>query len=230
MDYPNDFNIPSFPAGKTIALTRAIAIWILIVFFLIVSACGLILFYHKAKTNYPFLISVDPFTDDWTVIAYPHETQKPKEQYEIIQEKLVNDFVINWFTISSNQQINESRWKKCSVAECADLRQFNPTNIDCAVSCKSSDVLFQEFSKKVLPQYMAMIERAGETWDIKKNILPIMVSENASKWQVHITIKSKTMGIFNVLAFIDIERDINLYPATFGYYVTQFNSYRVEQK
>ena len=223
--------MPSFPAGKTIALTRAVAIWILIVFFLIVSVCGLILLCHKMKTNYPFLVSIDPFTDDWNVITYLNETQKPKQQFEIIQEKLVNDYVIDWFTISSDNTINNSRWKKCSTAECADSRQFNPTNVDCSISCKSSELLFKEFSEKVLPQYRAMIERTGETWgNIKKNILPIKVTENSSKWQVHLTIQSKTQKTFNVLAFIDIERDVESYPASFGYYVKQFNSYRVEQK
>ena len=76
MEYPNNFDVPSFPAGKTVAFSRSMAIWISIVFFLIVVACGFVLFGIHQKKNYPFLISIDPFTDEWSVVAYPQEKKE----------------------------------------------------------------------------------------------------------------------------------------------------------
>ena len=88
MDYPNGFNIKSFPAGKTIAFSRSVSIWISIAFFLIVALCGFLLLGIHFKQNYPFLISIDPFTDDWVVVAYPEESQTVS-QYKYIQEKFI---------------------------------------------------------------------------------------------------------------------------------------------
>ena len=230
LDYPNNFNIPAFPAGKTIALSRRVAIWISIMFFLIVAACAFLLLGRHFKTNYPFLISVDSFTDEWVVVAYPKE-EKTMSQYEYIQEKLVNDFFITWFTISDNAQVNEARWQECSAEECVNAEQFNPMNITCAISCKSDVAVYREFVEKVLPDYRAMIEMKNETWTVqhKTTITKIMASENAGKWQVDAVINSKVMGDFRVFMFIDVAREENRYPATFGYYIKQFNAYRISQ-
>lgn len=230
MDYPNNFNIPAFPAGKTVALTRSVSVWISIVFFLIVAACGFILLERRFATNYPFLISIDPITTEWTVVAYPNELQKPIQRYQVIQEKLVIDFVSNWFTVSKDKQINESRWTECSIEECDNAKQFNPANNQCALSCRCSADVFQEFSNNVLPEYIATNERGDNTWHVQQQPLPIAVSENDGKWQVYATITSpERRQQFAVLVFIDVARDINLYPATFGYYIKQFNSYRITQ-
>ena len=176
------------------------------------------------------MISIDPITDEWNVVTYPDETQKPMNQYKIIQEKLINDFVINWFTISKDKQINDARWMECTIEECGDPEQFNPNNTTCALACKSSSDVFQEFQNNVLPIYNAMINQADETWRItRKQFMPVIVSENGGQWQMYATVQSAVMGQFSVLAFIDVARDIKLYPATFGYYVKQFNSYRISQ-
>lgn len=233
MDYPNNFNIPAFPAGKTIALTRSVSVWILIVFFLIVAACCFILLGNRFKTNYPFLISVDPITDEWTVVAYPNEEQKTLQQYEIFQEKLINDFVVNWFTVSNNQTINDARWTECSIDECKcsdkdceNPEFFDSENLTCALACRCNSDVFKDFQEKVLPTY----KESNETWNvIGKQILPIFdVSENGGKWQVYITVQNpESKRYFNVLGFVDVDRDVDSYSATFGYYIKQFNAYRV---
>lgn len=228
MDYPNNFNIPAFRAGKTIALSRTVAVWISIVFFLIVAACGFIILQIYFKQNFPFLLSVDPLTDEWTVITYPKENKKSVSQYKFIQEKLVNDFFIDWFTISSNNKINEMRWQSCTRDDCKQPDKFNPSSITCSLACKSSVNLFEEFTAKVLPDYRARVEQANETWTVDgKIITPISVTPDSSSWQVYTVIKSSVMPSFDVLIFIDIARDIESYPVTFGYYVSQFNSYRI---
>jgi len=76
LDYPNEFNIPVFPSWKSLALSRSVAIWISIVFFLIVCSCGFILLGLHLKSNYPFLISIDLFTNEWSVITHPGTNSK----------------------------------------------------------------------------------------------------------------------------------------------------------
>ena len=231
MDYPNRFDTPAFPAGKSIALSRVIAIQILIVFFLIICACGVLIFFIKSEKNYPFLISVDPLTDEWNVVAAPYKNRENViEQYQLIQEKLVNDFTDNWFSISSKQSVNNARWAECSVDECSFADQYNPKNQECALFCMSGTDLFTQFSTKVLPEYTARINQASETWVVeKKDIMPYYVTEDSSKWQVYAQIKSNINGVFNVLAFVDIRRTDDLHPVTMGYYVDDFNAYRVNQ-
>jgi len=232
LDYPNDFNVPAFPAGKSVALARSVSVWISVMFFLIVVACGFLLLSIHLRGNFPFLISINPITEDWTVVAYPGEQTKPIPQYQYIQEKLVHDFVKDWFTISDNTNTNEKLWKKCSTNECKNPEQFNPNNKICAISCKSDATVFVDFETKVLPNYKARIAEAHEKWSISPKGILInqnLVSENSSRWQVQAVVNSSVFGDFKVFIFVDVERDVDLYPATFGYYIKQFNAYRITQ-
>ncbi len=231
MDYPNDFDTPVFPAGKVIALSRRLSIWISGCFLLIICLCCFLLYFWSQKSNYPFLISIDPITDEWTVVAYPGKTFKDTfEQSHIIQEKLVDDFITNWFTISRDKNVNELRWQRCDDEDCSDSMQFNPENISCSLFCNSNTKLFEEFSNNVLPEYKARVEQRSERWNvIKKNIKLDYSSEQGSIWQVFAVVHSSVNGVFNVLAFVTVAREPNSHPATLGYYVQDFNAYRVNQ-
>ena len=236
MDYPKDFDTAAFPAGKGIALSRGIAVRISIVFFLILCACGLILFCRHFSGNYPFLISENPFTNEWTVVTYPGKQATEKiPQYQIVQEKLVSDFIKNWFTISNNRMENEMRWQECAAVDCALPQQYNPNNKECTLFCMSDTKLFDVFKQKVLPEYTARVEQAKEQWDVEKNgysvmfISPKIVTEKGSAWQVYTRIYSNINGYFNVLAFLTIDHSTDSYPATLGYYVKEFNAYRINQ-
>ena len=165
------------------------------------------------------------------MVAYPEKTFKDTfEQSQIIQEKLVDDFVTNWFTISRDKNVNESRWQECDVEDCSDSMQFNPENVNCVLFCNSGTKLFEEFSTNVLPEYKARIAQRSERWNvIKKNIMLDYSSEQGSFWQVFAVVHSSVNGVFNVLAFVTVARDTNSHPATLGYYVQDFNAYRVNQ-
>ena len=228
MDYPNGFDIKSFPAGKTVALSRTFAVWISITFFLIVAMCGFLLLGIHFKKNYPFLISVDPFTEEWSVITYPDKNEKESvHQYQIVQEKLVSDFVTNWFTISGDTQINEARWQQCDAEECLQSEQINPDNIKCAISCKSDANVFEEFTENVLPDYRNYAGGAGK-WTVERMLItPNDVNETSGVWQVVVSVRPSMSASFNALVFITIEQDLNKYPATLGYYIKNFNSYRL---
>jgi len=231
LDYPNDFDTPVFPAGKAIAFSRRVSIWISCCFLLIIVLCCFLLYFRSQKSNYPFLVSIDPITDEWTVVAYPGKAFKDTfEQSRIIQEKLVNDFVTNWFTISRDRAVNESRWRECDVEDCADSQQFHPENINCALYCACDTKLFNEFTTNVLPEYNARFSQRSERWTvIKKNIQLDYSSENGSMWQVFAVIHSSVNGVFNVLSFVTVARAPESHPATLGYYVQDFNAYRIGQ-
>ena len=239
LNYPNDYDTPAFPAGKTVAFTRTVSIWISVIFFLIVCTCGFILLSRHLKTNYPFLISVDPFTNEWTVLAYPNKnSHETIEQYQIFQEKLVRDFVTSWFTISENQSINEQTWANCSinksdeesVDKCAAPEQYAPENKKCALYCNSDSALFEQFTEKILPEYKARFSMGPENWKVgKMDMHPGIVTETSSKWQVYLNVISNINGLFKVLAFVDVERDLQSHPATMGYYIKDLNSYRMTQ-
>lgn len=238
MDYPNGFDIKSFLAGKTIALSRTFAIWISIAFFLIVAMCVFLLLGMHFKKNYPFLISVDPFTEEWSVITYPGKSEKESvQQYQIVQEKLVHDFVTNWFTISADEKTNEARWQQCDTEECAQSEQFNPDNIKCAMSCKSDSSVFETFEKNVLPDYKTYANSGGK-WVVNKMLITPpyvpksdkrkkVVNTTTGTWQVVVSIQPSMSAPFDALVFITIEQDLDKYPATFGYYIANFNSYRI---
>ena len=229
MDYPNNFDVPSFSAGKTVAFSRGISVWISIVFFLIIAACGFILLGLHLKKNYPFLISVDPYTDEWTVVAYPREQKETVQQYQVIQEIFVKEYVKNWFTISGNNEINEMRWNMCNIEKCSEAIQFKPNNINCAIACKSSKKLVEYFEDNILPEYQARVEKGHETWTVDGMLITPQnkLNEKSGTWQVIANITSSISGPFTVLSFIEIKRDTDAYPATFGYYVQDFNSYRI---
>lgn len=231
MDYPNDFDTPTFPAGKSIALSRTVSIYIAVCFFLIIVGCCFLLYFTKLKQNYPFIVSVDPLTDDWTVVAYPNKNATNTiSQTHIVQEKLVNDFVTNWFTISKDRKINDAIWSECTTDDCSAPQQFSPTNVQCAIYCSADNKLYKQFQEKVLPEYNARIKQRSENWTVEKiDIRPSYVGETGGLWQAFVSIKSNINKTFNVLAFITIARSDELYPANLGYYVQDFNSYRMQQ-
>lgn len=229
MNYPNDFDIPTFPAGKAVALSRSVSIWTAIVFFLIVVSCGLMLLLNNSRRNYPFLISTDLITFDWTVAAYPQKNVKINP-YRNFQETLIKDYVKYWFSINKDNDVNEAIWQKCSADECKSMEQYNPTNYKCALFCMSAPELFQQFSDKVLPEYRDRIELGSEVIFVNKPALiisPTDENDSTGIWQYYGSVVSSKNGIFDILAFIEVGFDSAKHPATLGYYIKDFNSYRL---
>ncbi len=232
MNYPNDFDTPTFPAGKTIAFSRSVSIWIAIVFFCIVVACGLVLLLNSSKRNYPFLISSDSLTSDWTVIAYPEKNLKISHD-RIIQESLVRNYVIHWFSIDKNNDINESRWQQCESFDCGSADQYNPNNYNCALFCMSAPELFQQFYDDIVPEYQNRVAQASETITVKSQLItpPTDKTNTTGLWQSYVVLESSVNQKFDVLAFIELGQDkTGKYPATLGYYVKDFNAYRMVVK
>ncbi|MCQ2562523.1 MAG: hypothetical protein MJ158_02835 [Alphaproteobacteria bacterium] len=230
MNYPEDFDIKTFPAGKTIACSRLMAIVVSVVFFLIIACCVFMLLCGRFKQNYPFVISVDSITNDWSVLTYPDkDNDTPVESYQIMQEMMLVDYIKHRFTITPDMESNEQRWKKCEINECDDSTCFNPNNNECAIYCLSSQNAFESFTNSVVPQYINNFQN-GEYWIPKPNMLitPMKLTEKSSEWQIIAEIESNIKGSFNVLIFVNILQDIKHFPATMGYYINSFSAYKYE--
>lgn len=227
MNYPNEFDTPTFPAGKTIALSRGVSIWTLIISFLIICACGLMLLLIRAKNNYPFLISTDPYTSDWSVVAYP-EQKRAISLKEITQENLVRKYVEYWFSITKNDFVNNILWQTCSDTDCEQPEQYDPKNKKCALFCSSGTELFEQFTTKIVPEYRARVEQNAETMLVVSQLItPPASGKNVPNiWQSSAVIDSSVYGRFSVLVFVELDKEDGKHPATLGYYVKDFNSYR----
>lgn len=230
MNYPDDFDTPTFPAGKTIALSRSVSVWIGIISFLIVVSCGLVLLLNSSKRTYPFLISADPMTSDWSIVAYPEKNVKITQD-NVIQENLVRNYVTHWFSISKNSAINESRWQECVLSDCDDADQYNPKNYRCALFCDSSSELFRRFHNDILPEYRGRVEQASETITVKSQLItPPAIKDKNNKsglWQSYVELESSVNKKFNVLVFIELGYEPGTHLSTLGYYVKDFNAYRM---
>lgn len=239
MDYPGGFNIPAFPAGSRIATSRVMGIGVLVVCLLVIFTCGMILWAGSARTVDPFIISVDPITSDWEIVGHSHG-QNEFSLNELAQMSTVNRFIQDWFYISPDMESNDIRWTACTDAECNDANNVIYGGKECALYCISDEKLFINFSENIVPDYT---ERAthGQYWFIKPDTIRITpageISNDGGIWRVTATVMSN-VGDFQILAYANLARRINwknitndVYPLnyvqTMGFYVTNFNSYRI---
>lgn len=233
MEYPDDFNTPSYPAGPRIASTRAVSIAIMVVFFLICCACGLLLWVQRSVTVHPFLVSINPITGQWDVVGHSHGSIQEMTTTQSLQESVIGNFVYNWFRISSNTRMNDALWKKCDYSTDCNPEKTSPdeTGIGyCALYCLSGEGLFSNFISTVVPDYKLRVA-AGETWMVDMPSLKILpLSEpapNGASWQVHATIRSNKSGPINIMGYALVQRNTETYPQTLGYYVSDFNAYKM---
>lgn len=181
----------------------------------------------RAKNNYPFLISSDPYTSDWSVVAYP-EQKSTISLNEMVQKNLVERYVEYWFNIDKNDFVNNFLWQQCPDTDCEKPEQYDPENKKCALFCSSGTELFEQFTTKIVPEYRARKEQNSETMKVVSQLITAPApGKNANNvWQSVAVIDSSVYGEFVVLAFIELDKETGKYPATLGYYVKDFNSYR----
>lgn len=230
MDYPGGFDVPAFPAGKRIVVSRLTGITIMAVFLVIVFVCSMMLWAQRSVTVHPFLVSVNNLTGQWQVVGHQHEEIKYVAATRTLQESVLAKFMRNWFLVST-EDANSALWQSCERdAEC---NPKNKTGIDtgkCALYCISGDDIFGRFIQDVVPNYQNMAS-AGEMLGLNMSSLQITpvgsISDKGGAWQVYATIESSKNPPINILAYARIGRDVGLYPQTLGYYVADFNAYKM---
>ena len=226
LKYPDNFNTPTFPAGPRIALSRIMAIGVMIAFALIIAVSGVILWASRSQQIHPFLVSVDNVTGAWSVIGHDHG-ERTISTNRAMQESVIADFTKNWYTISANQNENDDMWygfaekSECSADNRPDKAQL---------FCSSGEDLYNYFIYNIVPEYQERIA-AGETWSVDVDNIYLSetadVTDSGGTWRILTQIDSSLYGPIPIMAYITLGLDMENYPGTLGFYVLDFNAYRM---
>ena len=216
--------MPTFPAGPRIAVSRVMAIGIMIVFLLIMIVGGIIIWSSRSQAIHPFLISVDDLTGTWQLVGHDHG-QKTITQSHALQESVVAKFTKNWFTVSLNPNENDNMWLGMDNREnCESLSNT------AQIFCNAGDELYNYFIYQIVPGYVTQIE-SGDSWSVNTDdIYPqpmANVTNDGGIWIVKTQVYSRTMGYIPVIAYVTVGRNMESYPQNMGFYVIDFNSYRI---
>ncbi len=232
MDYPNNFDNPVFPTMRRLALSRILSVWTLVAFFIAVVLCGFLIWSYSSIRAVPYMISIDDSSIEWSAIS---EKTKHREvpSYQVMQEYVVGNFARKWFAISGDKTENDSKWCRCSAEICNNYDINSDNKSKCDICCGSSPVLYATFVSDVLPDYTAR-SLNGETWVLDINSITITpesnVTESGGNWHLRAVLNSSISGSIKIEAYADIQKSGRDYPLTFGYYVADFNAYKVTEK
>ena len=231
LKYPDDFNTPAFPAGKFVAVSRFMATVVMVIFFLVICLCGIIIWVKRTQSVTPFLISFNPNGERWTVVEYDnHSSEIPA--YYVLQESLLDKFARDWFTIYDNIQLNQANWSKECARNSSECRETSVDSVDtCAIYCACSDSVYTNFEKVVLPVYSGLEVDSAAVWTVKNvSIKPLYSMKSITKyggmWRLDISVQTNT-GPLYFTGFAQVRYDREIYPRTMGYYVSDFNTYRM---
>lgn len=232
MQYPDEFDVPAFPAGKRIAISRAMGVAVMTVFLLIICACGFLLWAQRSARVHPFLVSVNNITGQWDVVGHHHHETPEMPAMRMLQESLLGKYVQYWFQIKDDEIVNAAVWQSCDrKTECNPERKTGIDTNACAIYCMSGEDAYNKFISAVVPDYQVRFAR-GEMWQIdlpSLQTIPVnQWSENGGYWQIKVVLYSnKNPQPMNVLAYARIGRNMDAYPKTMGYYIAEFNAYRI---
>ncbi|MDW2958802.1 MAG: VirB8/TrbF family protein [Alphaproteobacteria bacterium] len=232
MEYPDDFETPAFPAGKSINSTRLVSIITMVVFLLIVIACGGILWIQQSIKVHPFLVSINNITGQWEIIGHEHDGMSHVPTRRSLQESVIGKFLRSWFFVSNIESARDATWKSCDRSiNCGSEYNTNSNILDCALYCIASDNLYEKFINNVVPGYLARID-SGETWELipsSVQITPIdKITDAGATWQIRAQIRSNLSDVpINILAYALVKKSDELYPQTLGYYIDDFNAYKI---
>ncbi len=230
MKYPDDFNTPAFPAGKFVAVSRFMATATMIIFFVIVCLCCAIFWTNRAQDISPFLVSIGTNGERWVTVAHDnHITEIPA--YYALQESVLNKFIRNWFTIDDNILINQAVWAECSRNSPECQQTDSEYNEACAIYCASSNAVFDNFQKIVVPTYSDLETNEATIWTVQKvSIKPAdswkFITENGGLWKLDVWVKTGVTTT-HFMGYARIAYNKSQYPKTMGYYISEFNTYRM---
>lgn len=233
MRYPDDFDTPTFPAGKRIASTRIVATLLMVVFLLIVFVCVTLSWARHSVKEHPFIISINEITGRWDIVGHKHiDTEQKTSTIQTLQESVLVKFMQNWFMVTDSNAVNEALWQKCDdrTTGCNMSDDADVNAKKCTIYCLTGDETYASFVADVLPDYQIRV-MTGEmlTLDLSTiDMLPISeITDSGSVWQIRAKIISNANPPIEILAYASIAKDSEFYHKTLGYYVEKFNAYKI---
>lgn len=228
MEYPDNFETPVNPAGKSIAVSRLMGILIFVCFLLIAFLCTILIWSSKSESMEPFIISANNDTEKWEVIGQKSDSLEYSRSRSL-QESVAIKFISDWFSISDDNLKNNLVWKKCDRTTCLDNSSV-AYDYECGLYCATDEALFTRFSNDVLPDYQMRIKSFETRYILQSEISlkPIgTIQEFGGVWHTIVRLYSNSSDAIDIEVFIKINQNKNNYPKTLGFYVSDFNSYRI---
>jgi hypothetical protein len=223
MDFPNDYDTRMFPDARYLALARAFAVWSAVLFLVVMALAGMLVWTMRANRADPVLISISKNGASWTAISDNKTGRLEYPAFRAIQEAAIGNFAKMWFRISGDQEENEANWCRCDRAKC-----FGDAAPRCSVCCAAGDTLFASFSEIVNGDYRARAA-GGEEWrldDDSIRAVPVgSESEAGGLWRLTASLETGGGRGRKIEAFVRTAKAGEGYPATLGYYITDFNAY-----
>lgn len=243
MEYPSDFDTPTFPAGRRLALLRFVSIGTMVIFLLIFIMCGVVLWARNSIQIHPFLISINNITGQWTVVGHQHGDMHTIDGMQSIQESVIGRFIRDWFRVSNNPNVNDFTW--ATPPEDFQCTWDNDTRSDSGIGtdgfmriqnnynlyCLSAPSVRNMFLEDIVPAHRDLYAQ-GDFQSVDMSTLQLMSipvqssSQMYALWQATFTIRTQKSGPISVLAYIQLSFDFDTYPKTFGFYVSEFNAYK----
>ena len=227
MDYPNKFNTPIFPEARRIAFSRVAAIWYFVLFFLILSLSGILIWTTHSLRLAPYIITINSDTGEWTVITETPVRVAPVSATITMQEFVVYNFARNWFSISASASANDINWCECDRVRCARATPSGERP-GCFLCCNSDATLHRNFLTNIVPDFRARYAM-GETQELGGPIVidKIRVNDNGGLWRMRATLQSSIAQPRQLEIYIRVARNMNLHPGTLGYFVSEIFAFNV---
>lgn len=233
MNYPADFDTPTFPAGRKIVSSRMMGIFVMLIFLLIGFTVAALFWAQQSVKMHPFLISVDEITGQWNIVGDDNKKIVDLSAAQLMQESALTRFVQYWFWISNSDIVNNARWRKCNLTnDCGLGTEKKGIDIegDCAIFCLTGNELYSNFSEQVLPKYQA-IANEGNIWRVDMQSVQLKplgnINTNGGNWQVRATVYQNEQTPVEILGYARIAKSKNAYQKTLGYYVDKFDAYKM---
>ncbi|MBO5833412.1 MAG: hypothetical protein J6R22_00425 [Alphaproteobacteria bacterium] len=234
MEYPADFDTSTFPAGRQVALSRFLGVAVMSVFFMILVACGLLMWANRSSKIHPFLISVNQVTGQWEIVGHSHIRGHEIKAAQSLQESVIYKFIQNWFYISSDDSVNQAIWGECSDRKvtCGRDNTSSTEVKECALYCIATDDLYDQFVKNTLPNYQQRFLR-GEVWSADMLTLQLKpltaITPAGNTWQFRVTVVSNQNSKMDIFGIIDISNNKQIFAPSLGYHVSGFYAYKVNK-
>ena len=228
MNYPDDFSVPTFAAGKSVAISRAMGIGIMSGFLIIVFLCGILIWTVRSIRVEPYILTTGGINDEWQIVTQSNNRpQIEMTRSQVVQQSLIWKFVQDWFLISNEPDINAQLWdSSCQRTNCETTDASNP----CKIFCNAGDDLFRRFSEDILPTYEQMAANGEYTSPNVDSIriAPVgYVSDAGGTWRVEMSVATNYDNQIDIMAYVKVAKSGKYHDSTMGYYIADFSAYRI---